>query len=84
MNNFEPDNHEEILYLESTLGFIEKELEKEKEELNGRLSKVIASRKEMWEQTSHSSNDFDKVPEMNQYLFEVNNQTQSYESTLKK
>ncbi len=84
MNNFEPDNHDEILYLESTLGFIEKELEKEKEELNSRLSKVIASGKEMWEQTSHSSNDFDKIPEMNQYLFAVNNQAQSYESTLKK
>ncbi|MCY6959936.1 HelD family protein [Clostridium brassicae] len=84
MSNFKENQKEELMYLEKTLSIIESELEKEKEVLNKRLSKVIASRKEMWEESAHSSEDFDGIPEMNQYLNEVNMETRDYISTEKR
>ncbi|MDF2504412.1 ATP-binding domain-containing protein, partial [Clostridium sp.] len=52
---------------------IKKSLLKEENNLPSKLSKLIASGKEMWENSVHFSNDFDKIPEMTDYLMEVNN-----------
>ncbi|MBL4936566.1 AAA family ATPase [Clostridium sp. YIM B02515] len=84
MENFNDIQREENRYLEKTLDVIKTELQKEKEALNSRLTKVMASRREMWEKSSHSSEDFDGVPEMNQYLNEVNTETIGYTSVQKR
>lgn len=79
MSNYEQSKLEETMYLENTIRFIKKELEKDKAALSGRRSNLIASRKEMWEKAPRSAHDFDKIPEMNHYLAEVTYQTQNYE-----
>jgi DNA helicase-2/ATP-dependent DNA helicase PcrA len=84
MNDYNFNNPEELLYLETTLNFIKKELTKEQSDLDVRTSNLIASRRDMWQESAHSSNDFDKVPEMTQYLSEVNSQTDNYDNTQKR
>jgi DNA helicase II / ATP-dependent DNA helicase PcrA len=84
MSNFNESHKEELMYLEKTLSIIKTELEKEKGTLNSKLGKVLASRREMWEESAHSSEDFDGIPEMNQYLNEVNTETRDYTSTEKR
>lgn len=84
MNNFIQNQQEEEVHLDKTLAVIEKEIRKEKEALNRKSSNVIASRKEMWEESVHFSEDFDRIPEMNQYLSEVDRETRDYTSTHKR
>ena len=84
MNDYEQKNEEEMLYLENTLDFINKELKKEQYDLNHRGQKLIESRREMWQESVHLSNDFDRVPEMVQYLSEVDSQSDNYEKTIKR
>lgn len=84
MDNFNEIQKEELMYLEKTFSIIKAMLEKEKESLNPKLGKVIASRREMWEKSAHSSEDFDGIPEMNQYLNEVNAETRNYTSSEKR
>ncbi|SHI54078.1 ATP-dependent DNA helicase, Rep family [Clostridium amylolyticum] len=84
MSNFKESQKEELLYLEKTLSIIKTEFEKENESLKLKLSKVIASRREMWEKSAHSSEDFDNIPEMNQYLNEVNIETRGFSSIEKR
>ncbi|WP_026882912.1 HelD family protein [Clostridium akagii] len=57
-------------YLDKTLKFIGESLFNLQNNLDERLSKFRASGKEMWENSSHSSNDEDKIPEMNSSLME--------------
>lgn len=83
MSEFEKVNQEEIQYLESALDFIKRELSKEELLLDTNRKNLIDSRKEMWQESVHFSNDVDRIPEMNAYLSEVTNKTSSYENTLK-
>lgn len=80
MSDFKQSQKEENLYLEKTLNIIKKELHKEEESLKERFSDVIASRKEMWEESVHFSEDFDRIPEMNHFLSEVNRGNRDYAS----
>lgn len=84
MNDFNQNHQDELMYLEKTLNVIKNELQKEKSELNNKLGSVIASRKEMWEESVHFSEDFDRIPEMNHYLSEVNRETRDYTSIQKR
>ena len=79
MNNYEDIKKEETLYLNHTIDFIKEELEKDEKAMKDRRTNVIASRREMWEKAPRSAQDFDRIPEMNHYLAEVNYQTQNYE-----
>ena len=81
MSNYVLNNQEEILYLDNTLNFIKKELDKAEYEIHFRKSDLIASRKEMWQESAHFSNDLDKIPEMLQHLFEVDSQNYNYDKT---
>lgn len=84
MNNFDESQKEELDYLEKTLSIIKKEIKKEEEALNLKLGNVISSRREMWENTSHGSEDFDKIPEMIAYLNEADTKTRDYIGTEKR
>lgn len=84
MNEFIQNEKEELEYLEKTIKIIKKELSKETALIDGKLRNVIASGKEMWEESAHFSEDFDKVQEMNHYLSEVNNDSDIYSYAKKK
>lgn len=84
MSNFNEDSNEEALYLKKALDFITEELNKETQNINSFKNNLITSNKEMWQQTSHSSEDFGKAAEMNQYLSEINNKSHIFEKSNKK
>ncbi len=79
MDNYEKTKIKETLYLNNTLDFIQKELDKDQASIKDRRSELIASRKEMWQNGPKSADDFDQIPELNNYLAEINYQTQNYE-----
>ena len=83
MNNYEQSKIEETLYLKNTVDFLNKELAKDQDGLKDRRSSLIASRRDMWENGPKSADDFDNIPEMNNYLAEVTYQTQNYERIAK-
>jgi len=75
---------EETTYLEKTLAFIKKELDEAAELSASRKTRLIASRKDMWENTVHHVHDFSRLTEINQYLAEVNYQAADYQRIMKK
>ena len=83
MSNFEQNQKEESLYLQRTLEVIKRELEKEKDNLENKTKDLIASRREMWEEGVHFSDDVDRIPEIIHYLSEVNRETRDYSSVIK-
>lgn len=83
MDNYEKEMQKEKAYLEKTLAFIRKELEAGSETLSNRKDKLIAARRDMWENTAHSTRDFTKLTEINQHLMEINNQTTGYKNLMK-
>lgn len=84
MNEYENNFEEERLNLSSVVKFIKSELEFEETLIDDRLKNLISSSKAMWEDTSHASNDFDKIPEMQAYLTDVNSRNDNYQGSLKK
>ena len=87
MNYLTDQYQQELLkekeYLKYTLNLIQDELEKETHSLSNRKEELLETRKEMWDNTAHSSEDFEKLTEMNQYLSLLTNQTASYERAYK-
>lgn len=84
MDNIKKDYKEELKYLKKVSDIIKKELSKEEEVLKSKFTNVIASRREMWEESVHFSDDYDRIQEMNHYLSEVNKETGDYLRTHKK
>ncbi len=84
MEIYQKKLQEETVYLEETIDLIKRELALETTALAGKKARLIALGKDMWENTVHFSNDFDRLPEINQYLAEVNNQACDYGNTLKR
>jgi len=70
-------------YLNNIISLIEYKLELETNSLEDKKVDLIAARKDMWENTTHSSTDFDKVSDANQYLSALQAQTLSYGGTAK-
>lgn len=83
MENHEMVEREENEYLKKTVDFLKSEIERGDEVLLNRKRKLISSRKEMWEDSVHFTNDFEKLTEVNQHLSEVSSQTGSYVNTFK-
>lgn len=69
---------EEVNYLEEIIDLLKYKLDTETEKLAEQKSDLIDARREMWENTTHSSSDFDKLSDLNQYLSALNSQTFSY------
>lgn len=83
MDNYEQNRMEEEKYLEYTISFIRDQIEKGTEDTSFRLRNLISSGKEMWENTSHYADDFEKLTEVSQHLNEIVNKTAGYNNTLK-
>jgi DNA helicase-2/ATP-dependent DNA helicase PcrA len=83
MDSYQQDLPVETTYLEQVLAFIRTELAVAAETLAVKKTRLIAARKDMWENTVPFANDFTRMTEINQYLSELNTQTADYGSTLK-
>ncbi|MGD0152483.1 MAG: UvrD-helicase domain-containing protein [Thermacetogeniaceae bacterium] len=77
------DLQEEQAYLDKVLAFIRTEIETQNKLLAAKKTRLIASRREMWEETTPVAYDFAQLTEINQYLSELNTQTADYGATLK-
>jgi len=75
---------EEIKYLNEIIGLLKSMLESEREQLENRKADLIQSRREMWENTTHTSADFEKLTDLNQYLGALQAQTLSYAELAKR
>lgn len=78
MAEYNDKYNEEINYLEVITDLLKYKIETETEKLADQKTDLIAARKEMWENTTHSSSDFDKLSDLNQYLSALNSQTFTY------
>lgn len=74
---------EEKRYLDNILSYIRNELQKNTQLLLDRKTELLKSRKAMWENTVHYSDDFERLTEISQYLSELRSQTESYGSVFK-
>ncbi len=83
MGEYLEQQQEEKEHLQETLELIQRELKNSIEGMEERKINLIATRKEMWENSGHSSNDFTQLTGMNQQLWEVNNQTGNYINAVK-
>lgn len=84
MDNYKEIYEEEINYLNDIIQLLEYKLKEESEELEDKKTDLIASRKEMWENTTHSSSDYDKLSDLNQYLSSLQAQTFTYTEQAKR
>ncbi|MDT8719265.1 AAA family ATPase [Clostridium sp. 19966] len=84
MDDFKSNYEEEDIYLGKTLNIIKNNVNKEEDAINPKLSKLLKSARDMWEEGAHSSYEFEKIPEMNQYLQELKSHERDYGSTIKK
>ena len=75
---------EEIKYLDEIISLLKFKLEYETSNLEDQKADLIESRREMWENTTHSSSDFDKLSDLNQYLSALNAQTFTYTELAKR
>lgn len=78
MGSYEKDYIEELEYLKKTLEFLKNEMDRSNEILSSRMRDLIDSRTDMWEQSAHYTDDFEKLTDMNQHLNEVSNQAIIY------
>ncbi len=69
---------EEINYLDEIINLLKEKLEYETGQLDNQKADLIESRRDMWENTTHSSADFDKLTDFNQYLSALQAQTFTY------
>lgn len=69
---------EENNYLNEVINLLSYYLSIDTEKLAEQKSDLIEARKEMWENTTHTSADFDKLTDLNQYLSALQLQTLSY------
>ncbi len=75
---------EEREKLQKTIKALKEELELERNHLLQRKEKLVASRRDMWENTVHFTKDFSRLTEVNQELAEVSTQTAAYANTDKR
>jgi|LSQX01.1.fsa_nt_gb DNA helicase-2/ATP-dependent DNA helicase PcrA len=78
MQNYENELDKEIEYFDRIIKLIKSQLTKKLENSKCNKGNLISSRKEMWDNTAHSADDFDTVVEISQYLEELNMRTSSY------
>ncbi|MGE4284899.1 MAG: UvrD-helicase domain-containing protein [Clostridia bacterium] len=83
MNSYNQSLEQEKEYLDMTINILQSLIKVETDKLTGQKKELISSRKEMWENSVHFSDDFDKLTEMNQHLQQVQSRTCDYESTRK-
>lgn len=80
MKDYQANLQEETAYLNQTLNFIKSEILSKEATLSDKKSSLIASRKDMWDNTVHLVQDLEDLPEIYRYLTELNSQTAVYDN----
>lgn len=78
MQNYENELTNETEYFDKMIALIKTKLSKKVETSEQNRRNLLLSRKEMWNDASHSSEDFDNAVEISQYMEELNVRTSSY------
>lgn len=78
MQNFKNELASEIEYFEKTIALVKVQISKKLENSERSRDNLLSSRKVMWDDTAHSTDDFDCVVELSQYLEELNMGTAFY------
>ena len=65
------DFEKEKIYLRETLTYIKEQIEQKEKLLLGEQESLSKTRKEIWEEGVHFTNDFDKLTELNQSLMSM-------------
>lgn len=81
MNSYQHHLAEEKAYLREVLSFLRREIASETKAMGDKKTKLISSRKDMWEEGVHFTSDFTRLADMTQYLNEINTQTADYRSS---
>lgn len=81
MNSDSLEFIQEEKYLKRTLDFIHKRLTHEYEDIKDKEDKLISYRREMYENSSHSNQDFNKLSDTVQYLNPLIMQTMDYQAS---
>jgi len=68
MDSYQENLQEEIEYLRKTVAFIEEEVETENNNLLEKKNDLIATRKDMYENSVHVSSDFESLVDANLYI----------------
>ncbi len=77
---YEENLKEETAYLEETLSVLKQKLLEEQLIVHGKKEELRTTNREMYENTTHFTNDFDKLIEIMQHLKFVTVQTKGYEA----
>lgn len=80
MDNYAEQFEIEKFHLNSIKLYIKEQLEKESKVRVNKRNDLITARKDMYDNTIHSSNDFDKLSDAVQYLSSLEVQTNDYRS----
>lgn len=81
MDDYKKQLELENRYLNRIMEIIEKKVSAETEKLRNKRGQLIADRKDMYENTTHYSNDFEKLSDAIQYLKPIEMQTYDVEAT---
>ena len=81
MDNYKEQLVSEKNYLERIKGIIKKQMSDETDKLKNKRGQLVADRKDMYENTTHYSSDFEKLSDAIQYLKPIEMQTYDYEAT---
>ncbi|WP_027624543.1 HelD family protein [Clostridium lundense] len=79
MSNYDDELKKEISYLEDTMILINKNLDMELNKVSKAKKELIHVRRDMWENTAHSTDDIDRLADIKQSLSVVQGQTTCYE-----
>ncbi len=78
MENYENELSAELEYFGKIIEQIRLQLSEKIRNSERSKGNLLSSRKEMWNDATHSANDFDRIVEMSQYLEQLNAQTAAY------
>jgi DNA helicase II / ATP-dependent DNA helicase PcrA len=81
MDNYEQQLIVEKSYLDKIVRVIKNQIDKEETKRDIKKDELLAARQDMYENTTHSSNDFDKLADAIQFLRPLEVQTNDYEAT---
>lgn len=81
MDNYKEQLVSEKNYLERIKGIIKKQMSDETDKLKNKRGQLVADRKDMYENTTHYSSDFEKLSDAIQYVKPIEMQTYDYEAT---
>lgn len=79
MSNYDDELEKEVSYLQDTIVLINKNLDMELNKVSKAKKELIHVRRDMWENTAHSTDDIDRLADIKQSLSVVQGQTTCYE-----